>query len=146
MPDDPLEIVIREQLTIMGVDNAYHRAAAIALAVRREEPKGHHPTCSPGDCRCPAPCCHPSSTGIDQTDGPEKVWRCDACGWLHVDTLGADGITREADALAAEVSALRAALERIAGVDRTAEHAAYAERNAARIARDALGRYPKEAG
>ena len=33
MPDDPMEIVIREQLTIMGVDNAYHRAAAIALAV-----------------------------------------------------------------------------------------------------------------
>jgi hypothetical protein len=28
------------------------------------------------------PCDHPSLTGIDQSDGPDKVWRCDGCGAL----------------------------------------------------------------
>lgn len=28
------------------------------------------------------PCEHPSLTGVDQTDGPDKVWRCDFCGAL----------------------------------------------------------------
>ena len=27
-----------------------------------------------------APCPHLSHTGIDQSDGPDKIWRCDHCG------------------------------------------------------------------
>ena len=28
-------------------------------------------------------CEHYSASGIDQNSGPDKVWRCDACGWLY---------------------------------------------------------------
>lgn len=31
----------------------------------------------------PDTCTHPSSDGIDQEDGPAKVWACSSCGWLH---------------------------------------------------------------
>lgn len=42
-------------------------------------------------------CHHESSSGIDQNEGPDKVWRCDGCGWLHrIETL--DGISYEVDA------------------------------------------------
>lgn len=37
MNDRSLELVIREQLTAMGVSNAYHRAAAIAKAIQSSE-------------------------------------------------------------------------------------------------------------
>lgn len=46
------------------------------------------------DCGCKGDTCtHDSGSGIDQTEGPEKVWRCDGCGWLYrVTTEG--GISR----------------------------------------------------
>lgn len=40
------------------------------------------------------PCEHPSASGIDQTTGPGKVWRCDGCGWLHRMVPGAGGTSR----------------------------------------------------
>lgn len=39
-----------------------------------------------------APCDHPSATGIDQATGPEKVWRCDVCGWLYRSVRDETGI------------------------------------------------------
>lgn len=42
---------------------------------------------------CPMTCGHDSATGVDQDFGPDKVWRCDACGWLYR-TVTEDGITR----------------------------------------------------
>lgn len=40
----------------------------------------------------PAVCHHPSSTGVDQAPhGPEKVWRCDACG----ETWSDDGLPED---------------------------------------------------
>ena len=29
----------------------------------------------------PIDCPHMSYTGVDQAEGPGKVWRCDGCGW-----------------------------------------------------------------
>lgn len=37
-------------------------------------------------------CTHLSATGVDQTWGDRKVWRCDACGWQYR-TVTVDGIT-----------------------------------------------------
>lgn len=32
----------------------------------------------------PEHCEHDSATGVDQAPfGPDKVWRCDECGWLY---------------------------------------------------------------
>lgn len=31
----------------------------------------------------PADCPHPSASGIDDAEGPSKVWECDACHFLH---------------------------------------------------------------
>ena len=39
-------------------------------------------------------CEHLSATGIDRTEGPGKVWRCDGCGWLHRSIKGDDGLSR----------------------------------------------------
>lgn len=39
-------------------------------------------------------CTHDSSTGVDQTTGPMKVWRCDWCGWLHRFELVGRGVYR----------------------------------------------------
>ncbi len=41
------------------------------------------------------PCTHESSTGVDQATGPDKVWRCDGCGWLHRTEDVGDGTVRE---------------------------------------------------
>lgn len=38
-------------------------------------------------------CEHLSSSGIDQNEGPDKIWRCHACGWLHTCVTGDDGLT-----------------------------------------------------
>jgi len=46
--------------------------------------------------RCLEPhgtCTHESASGVDQTEGPAKVWCCDGCGWLHRYEVR-DGISR----------------------------------------------------
>lgn len=38
-------------------------------------------------------CSHDSATGEDQTEGPDKVWVCDTCGWRYrcvTDDAGTD--------------------------------------------------------
>lgn len=40
-------------------------------------------------------CTHESSTGVDGAPfGPDKVWRCEGCGWLHR-TVTVDGISHD---------------------------------------------------
>ena len=43
------------------------------------------------------PCTHESASGIDQTEGPGKVWQCDTCGFCYR-VVTEDGITREVPA------------------------------------------------
>jgi hypothetical protein len=38
-------------------------------------------------------CEHHSASGIDQESGPDKIWRCDACGFLFRCVLDGEGIT-----------------------------------------------------
>jgi hypothetical protein len=38
-------------------------------------------------------CEHLSATGVDQSEGDDKVWRCDAC-WRLYRTVTENGITR----------------------------------------------------
>lgn len=40
-----------------------------------------------------AECLHLSATGIDQAEGPEKVWECDACGFYYRQRVDEDGIS-----------------------------------------------------
>jgi hypothetical protein len=39
-------------------------------------------------------CEHDSATGIDQSDGPDKVYACDNCGWLYRSVLQTNGSHR----------------------------------------------------
>lgn len=61
-----------------------------------ESPEEHHEGCWVYVDSLPplVGCGHASSTGIDTTEGPEKVWRCDACRVLLRFVTGGDGITR----------------------------------------------------
>jgi hypothetical protein len=45
-------------------------------------------------------CTHESGEGIDKVPStdPRKVWRCDACGWLHRFEPVGDGTERMVDA------------------------------------------------
>lgn len=40
-------------------------------------------------------CEHLSATGVDQATGPNKVWRCDSCGWLFRSVVDSAGFTRQ---------------------------------------------------
>lgn len=42
------------------------------------------PLCYPHERATPAACEHDSLNGIDQTEGPDKVWRCCECDALLV--------------------------------------------------------------
>jgi hypothetical protein len=55
----------------------------------------------------PADCTHESATGITKYAGPEKVWRCDGCGWLYVNSTDEDGVRRQLDVEGALVAAMK---------------------------------------
>lgn len=62
---------------------AMRRIATVLAPAPDEQPEFEmHVPIDPSDCS------HDSASGIDMTAGPDKVWRCDLCGWLHRWTPG----------------------------------------------------------
>ena len=62
-------------------------------------------------------CPHVSASGVDQSTGPDKRWRCDGCGWEHYVWDRPDGISEHiSPAVHDQVAALEAENGRLRGV------------------------------